>query len=118
LVAFGGFLIAFTAAHNLKVLVFGYQPIDMYYIVFPEKFDGGLSLSVLRKKQLFKKNGGEKVHILKKFKLFTFYTPSFIHDSCTIGLIATLGSLFFDIRPTFTECKEEEEKTCHPLHRH
>jgi hypothetical protein len=51
----GGLLVAFTAAHNLKVLVSVYQPVDMHCIVLYVKFDSGLSISVLRNKQLFEK---------------------------------------------------------------
>jgi hypothetical protein len=53
---------AFAAAYNSKVLDSGYQSIDMHCIVLPVKFDGELSISVLRNKQLFKKKGGQKVH--------------------------------------------------------
>jgi hypothetical protein len=52
---FGELLVACTAAHNVKVLVYGYQSIDMHFIVVPVKFDGGLSMSILRNKQLFYK---------------------------------------------------------------
>jgi hypothetical protein len=55
LVAFCGLLVAFTAAYNIKVLLSGYQSIDMRCIVLPVKFDGGLSIPILRNKQLFKK---------------------------------------------------------------
>jgi hypothetical protein len=37
-----------------KCFVSGYQLIDMHCIALPVKFDGGLSISFLRKKQLFK----------------------------------------------------------------
>jgi hypothetical protein len=59
-VAFWGLLVAFTAAYNIKVLVSGYQPRDMYRIVLPVKFDGGLSIQVLRSVQLFTKSIVEK----------------------------------------------------------
>jgi hypothetical protein len=49
----GGLLGAFTAAHNVKSLVHEYQSVDMHFIVVPVKFDGGLSMSILRNKQLF-----------------------------------------------------------------
>jgi hypothetical protein len=55
LIAFGVLLVAFTTACSTKTLVAGYQSIDMHFIVLPVKFDGGLSFSVLRKKQLFEK---------------------------------------------------------------
>jgi hypothetical protein len=48
------------------MLVSGYQAIDMYRIVLPVKFNGGLSISVLRNKQLLK-----KVEV-KKFKILIF----------------------------------------------
>jgi hypothetical protein len=60
------------AAYNVKALVSGYQPIDRHCIVIPVKFDGGLSMSVLRNKQLFTK---KKVRRLPIFK--TFQTPPF-----------------------------------------
>jgi hypothetical protein len=69
-VAFWGLLVAFTAAYNIKVLVSGYQSIDMYFIVLPVKFGGGMYISVQRYKQLFTKNGDQKVRILKKLKTF------------------------------------------------
>jgi hypothetical protein len=39
----------------MKEPVSGYQSIDTHCIVLPVKFDGGLSISALRNKQLFKK---------------------------------------------------------------
>jgi hypothetical protein len=62
---FWGILVAFMAAYNIKMLVSGYHSIDMHCIVLPVKFDDGLSISVLRNKQLFKKKGRQKVQILK-----------------------------------------------------
>jgi hypothetical protein len=44
------------------VLVSGYQSIDLHCIVLPVKFDGGLSISVLRNKQLFKKMDVKSSH--------------------------------------------------------
>jgi hypothetical protein len=58
--------VAFTAAYSINVYVSGYQSIDMHCIVLPVKFDGELSISVLRNKQLFKNKWGLKVHIFKK----------------------------------------------------
>jgi hypothetical protein len=60
LVAFWGLLGAFSAAYNVKVLLSKYQSIDMHCIMLPVKYDGGLSMSVLKNKQLFKKNGRQK----------------------------------------------------------
>jgi hypothetical protein len=51
-----GFLVAFTAAYNIKMLDSGYQTIDMHCIVLHVKIGGRLLISVLRNKQLFKKN--------------------------------------------------------------
>jgi hypothetical protein len=68
-VAFGGLLLAFTTAYNVKMLVFGYQSIDMHCIVVRVKFDGGSSMSVLRNKQLFPKKMS-KVYIFKKVSNF------------------------------------------------
>jgi hypothetical protein len=47
-------LIAFMAAYNIKILVPGYHSIDMHSIMLHVKFDGGLFISVLINKQLFK----------------------------------------------------------------
>jgi hypothetical protein len=74
LVAFGGLLVAFTAAHDLKMLVSGYQPIDMHCIVSSVKFKGGLYISVLRNKQLFEKNGGQKFAFSKSSN-FSIFQP-------------------------------------------
>jgi hypothetical protein len=49
----GGLPVPFTATHNVTVLVYGYQSIDMHFIVVSVKFYGGLSMSILRNKQLF-----------------------------------------------------------------
>jgi hypothetical protein len=62
---FLGLLEAFTAAYNMKVLVFGYQSIYMHCIVLSVKFGGGLSISVLKNKQLFQKKWRSKVQIFK-----------------------------------------------------
>jgi hypothetical protein len=57
---FLGLLLVFTTAYNIKVLVSGYPSINVHCIVLPVKFDGGLSISALRNKQLFKNNGVQK----------------------------------------------------------
>jgi hypothetical protein len=51
---------AFTAAHNVKVLVSGYQSINMHCIVLPVIFDGGLSITFMRNRQLLTKKRGKK----------------------------------------------------------
>jgi hypothetical protein len=61
LVAFLGLFGALSVEYNIKALLSGYQSIDMHCIVLPVKFDGRLSISVLRNKQLFKANGGQKL---------------------------------------------------------
>jgi hypothetical protein len=53
------------AAYSIKVLVSGYQSIDMHCIVSPVKFDGGLSISVLRNKQPLKKMTVKSSHYQK-----------------------------------------------------
>jgi hypothetical protein len=54
----------------MKALVSENPSIDMHCIVVPAKFDGGLSLSILRNKQLFTKKRASKVYLfLKKVKL-------------------------------------------------
>jgi hypothetical protein len=64
----GAFFFAFTDAYDMEVLVSKYQSIDMHCIALPVKFDNGLSISFLRKKQLFKKKGGgQKYTFSKKF---------------------------------------------------
>jgi hypothetical protein len=55
-VAFGGLLGAFTIAYSIKELASEYPSIDIHWIMLPVKIDGGLSISVLKNKQLFKKN--------------------------------------------------------------
>jgi hypothetical protein len=45
---------------------FRYHAIATHYIVLYVKFDGGLSISVLRNRQLFTKLRGSKVYIFKK----------------------------------------------------
>jgi hypothetical protein len=47
---FGGCFFAFTDAYDMKVLVSWYQSIDMDCVALPVKFEGGLSISFLRKK--------------------------------------------------------------------
>jgi hypothetical protein len=65
-VAFGGLLGAFSVAYNIQMFVSGYQSIDMHCSVLPVKFDGGLSISVLKNGQLLtKKKEGSKDHIIK-----------------------------------------------------
>jgi hypothetical protein len=55
----------------MKVLVSGYQSIDMHCIVLLVKFDDELSISFLRKKQLFtKEKGGQKYTFSKKVPIF------------------------------------------------
>jgi hypothetical protein len=49
-VAFLGLFIAFTDAYNMKVLVSKTQSIDIHSIVMHVKFDGGLSMPLLRNK--------------------------------------------------------------------
>jgi hypothetical protein len=64
---FLGILLAFTTAHNVKVLVSGYQSIDIRCMVSPVKFEDGLSMSILRYEQLFTKKGCQKFTFSKKF---------------------------------------------------
>jgi hypothetical protein len=74
---FWAFFFAFTDAYDMKVLVSRYQSIDMHCIALPVKFDDGLSISFLRKKQFFtKKRGGIKsIHFQKKFQLSNISIP-------------------------------------------
>jgi hypothetical protein len=61
----------------MKVLVSRYQSIDMHCIALPVKFDDGLSE---KKATLYKKNGGSKVYIFKKFQFSkTFQSPKTLH---------------------------------------
>jgi hypothetical protein len=50
-----------------KVLVSGYQSIDTQFIVLPLKFEGGLSILVLRNKQLLKKKKKRQSSHFQKF---------------------------------------------------
>jgi hypothetical protein len=50
---FWGLFVTFTTAYNIKVLLSVYHSIDMRCIVLPEKFDGRLSISVLRRERSF-----------------------------------------------------------------
>jgi hypothetical protein len=54
-VAFLRLLVAFTTTYNIKVLISRYQLLDMHCIVFSVKFDGALSISFVRNKQLYQK---------------------------------------------------------------
>jgi hypothetical protein len=56
------------------MLVSGYQSIDMHCTVLSVKFDGGLSSSVLRNKQHFKKNGGQ-MFTFAKSSTFQIFQP-------------------------------------------
>jgi hypothetical protein len=56
--SFLGLLVAFPVAYNIKMFVSGYQSIHMHRIMMPVKFDSGLSISVQRNKQFFKKLKG------------------------------------------------------------
>jgi hypothetical protein len=60
LVAFGGLLVAFTDSYNINMRVSWYQSIEMHCIVLPVKYEGGLSISVLKNEQLFTQNWGFK----------------------------------------------------------
>jgi hypothetical protein len=53
LIAFLGPFVAFTDAYNIKVYRFWYPSIVIHCIVLLVKFEGVLSISVLRNKQLF-----------------------------------------------------------------
>jgi hypothetical protein len=58
----------------MKVFVSGYQLIDMHCIALPVKFDGGLSISFLRKKQLYKKRWAQ-VCIFKSSSFQNRFNP-------------------------------------------
>jgi hypothetical protein len=49
-VAFKRLVLAFRIAYNVRVLVSGYQSIGMYCTVVSVKFEGGLTMPVLRNK--------------------------------------------------------------------
>jgi homogentisate 1,2-dioxygenase len=63
--AFLRLLVAFTDPLGIKVPVSWYQSIDMHCIVLLVKFEGGLTISVLRKKALFITNWGLNFHGFK-----------------------------------------------------
>jgi hypothetical protein len=72
---FGGLLVAFPVADNIKMFVSGYQSIHMHCIVMPVKFDGGLSISFLRNRQpLTKKREGQKI-TFSIVQIFNVQTP-------------------------------------------
>jgi hypothetical protein len=76
-----------TAAYSIKELVYAYQSIDMHCIVLPVKFDGGLSILVLRNKQLYflKK---------KRSKGLTFFKPRHLEKD-PLGKVSLFGISFF-----------------------
>jgi hypothetical protein len=49
---------------------------EMHCIVLPVKFEGGLSISVLRNEQLFTKIGGSKPNSFQKVKFSNLSTPA------------------------------------------
>jgi hypothetical protein len=77
MVALGVLLGTPTAVYITKVLDSGYQPRDMHCIVLTVKFDGGLSISVLRNKQLLKKKEVNSSHFLEVQIFFIFQIPPF-----------------------------------------
>jgi hypothetical protein len=65
-------------SYTIKMHVSWYQSIGIVRIVLPVKFDGRLSISVLRNEQLFTKNWGSKTEqFLKSSNFQTFQTPPF-----------------------------------------
>jgi hypothetical protein len=74
LVAFWKLLGAFSVAYNIKVLLSGYQSIDMHFIVLPVKFDSRLSISVLRNKH-FKKKWRSKSSPFQTVQTFLMLNP-------------------------------------------
>jgi hypothetical protein len=77
-VAFLRLLVASTDPLDIQIHGSRYHSIATHCIVLPVKFDGGLSMSVLRKKQLFTKKRGTKVYIFKKVQFSkTFQIPPF-----------------------------------------
>jgi hypothetical protein len=65
----------------MKVLVSRYQSIDMYCIVVPVKFDDVLSISFLRKKQIFtKKRGVQKKHFQKSSNFQKHFKPRHLEN--------------------------------------
>jgi hypothetical protein len=68
------------------MLVSEYQSIDMHCIVLPVKFDDRLSISVLRNKQHFKKNGRQKF----PFSDFEIFQPRHLKKGQTLEKGGTL----------------------------
>jgi hypothetical protein len=82
---FGPFF-AFTDAYDIKVFVYGYQLIDMHYIALTVKFDGGLSISFLKKKATLNQKKGVKI-----LRLFWWPDPwNKEHFSCR-SLFSRMG---------------------------
>jgi hypothetical protein len=60
----------------MKVLVSRYQSMNMQCIVAPVKFDDRLSISFLRKKQIFtKKMGIKSIHFQKSYNFQKHFKP-------------------------------------------
>jgi hypothetical protein len=74
-----GLLEVFTAAYNMKVLVSGYPPTDMHYIMMPVRFYGRLAIPGLRNKQLFKENGRQKFTFSKSSRVFEDRPTPLVH---------------------------------------
>jgi hypothetical protein len=70
----------FMAAYNIKMLVSGYPSMEKHFIMFPVEFDCGFSISVLRKKQLYKKMDVESSH-LQMVQLFWCSTPAILRKT-------------------------------------
>jgi hypothetical protein len=72
----------------MKVLVSRYQPIDMHCLVVPVKFDDGLFISFLRKKQIFtnKRGGVKSLHFQKSSNFQKHLKPRHLENGQGIPL--------------------------------
>jgi hypothetical protein len=90
------------ATYNITLLVSGYQSIDMHCIVLPVKFDGGLSISVLRNKQLFKINGRQKFsgkwYIGVYFLLAAFEKLTLAHHKACLLFLTLLSPVYTSLQ--------------------
>jgi hypothetical protein len=79
----------------MNVLLSGYQSIDMHCIGLPVKSDGGLSISVPRTKQLYKKMAVKSSHS-QKVQNLNFSTPAIQKRmDHSLGKIPTFLERFF-----------------------
>jgi hypothetical protein len=90
---FWGLLVAFPVAYNMKMFVSGHQSIHTHCIVMPVKFDGGLSISFLRNKQLLKKKEAKRSHFQEL--IFLIFKPRYLEKRQTLEKVLLFWRSFF-----------------------